>query len=245
MPITEIKLRCLDDLTDQKRLQRRLELRGYVEKRITGDGNCQFCAIAHQVYNDQDKHDRVRKEIIKELKSNPNPYKEFRFQYEEYVKNMSNDAVWGDDITLAAAATVYGAKIVVIQSRKTTPSFEILPRSGKAHDKVIHLSFLTNLHYNSIHLRKGACTGKENKEKEKNKEEKQKEEKKEEKKKMKEEKKKDKENKNKRENMDKKSRNKFHRQSHFSVGMSVPLEGEEEEEVEKLCRRFRLTDFMW
>ncbi|EOA29092.1 hypothetical protein CARUB_v10025356mg [Capsella rubella] len=61
---------------------------------------------------------------------------------------MSNDSVWGDDITLKAAADVYGVKILLITSLKDVPSTLLLPR-------LIHLSYLAGIHFNSIHLNKG------------------------------------------------------------------------------------------
>ncbi|CAA7051997.1 unnamed protein product [Microthlaspi erraticum] len=220
MPNTRIKSRCLDDLTDQERLQDRLEWEGYTEKKMKSDGNCQFRAIADQVYKSADFHKRVRQEIVQQLKSRPNAYKEYygklqyHIQFKEYVQDMSNDSEWGDDITLRAAADVYGVKIVVIASYKDIPSFVILPKSQKEPDKVIHLSYLEGAHYDSIHLRQGSSTRKKNKEKDNEKEKENEDLKKE----------KDKEDKkNKREKAEKNNKKKLYRRSHFSNDMLMPL----------------------
>ncbi|CAA7051996.1 unnamed protein product [Microthlaspi erraticum] len=243
----EIESPYLDDrnLNDKERLQDRLEWEGYTETRVKSDGNCQFRAIGHQFYEDKNSHDRVRKEIVKELKTHPQWYKQFVYdmQYKEYVKNMSRDSVWGDGTTLQAAASVYGVKIVVITSSKYTSSFVVLPKSQKEPDKVIHLSYLEGIHFNSIHLKQGTFTVKKNEEKEKE----EKEEKREEKKWEMEA------NKEKRGKTEKNNTHKIRKQLHdlFDDMSLMPLEGEgegeeeEEEEEEKLCRhQFHLADFM-
>ncbi|CAH8267350.1 unnamed protein product [Arabidopsis lyrata] len=79
MPNTRIKSRCFDDLNDHERLQDRLEWEGYTEIKIKSDGNCQFRALADQLYKTSDCHKRVRQEIIQQM------------EFSEYVKNMSNN----------------------------------------------------------------------------------------------------------------------------------------------------------
>ncbi|KAL1208036.1 OVARIAN TUMOR DOMAIN-containing deubiquitinating enzyme 10 [Cardamine amara subsp. amara] len=219
MPKTRIKSRCLDDLNDQERLQDRLEWEGYTEIKMKSDGNCQFRALADQLYETSDLHKRVRQEIVKQLKSRPKGYKGFvdKMEFSQYVKNMSSDSAWGDEVTLKAAADVYGVKIVLITSIKDNPTIVILPKSEKEPGRVIHLSYLAGIHYNSIHLNKGSDTTsmglqRNNNKKEKKKNEK--EEKEEQKNKANEENKENnKEKKNQKENKNKKG---LHRQFDYS-----------------------------
>ncbi|ESQ45705.1 hypothetical protein EUTSA_v10010936mg [Eutrema salsugineum] len=154
MPNTRIKSRCLEDLNDYERLQDRLEWEGYSEIKVKSDGNCQFRALADQLYKTSDCHKRVRQEIMKQLKSRPKFYKGLvgKTDFSEYVKNMSNESVWGDEVTLKAAADVYGVKILLITSMKDVPCIEVVPRSQKQPERVIHLSYLAGIHFNSIHL---------------------------------------------------------------------------------------------
>ncbi|XP_024004427.1 OTU domain-containing protein DDB_G0284757 [Eutrema salsugineum] len=130
MPNTRIKSRCLEDLNDHERLQDRLEWEGYSEVKVKSDGNCQFRALADQLYNTSDLHKQVRQEIVKQLKSRPKLYKGLvgKTDFSEYVKNMSNDSVWGDEVTLKAAADVYGVKILLITSLKDVPFTVVVPR---------------------------------------------------------------------------------------------------------------------
>ncbi|ESQ54013.1 hypothetical protein EUTSA_v10027041mg, partial [Eutrema salsugineum] len=128
-----------EDLNDHERLQDRLEWEGYSEVKVKSDGNCQFRALADQLYNTSDLHKQVRQEIVKQLKSRPKLYKGLvgKTDFSEYVKNMSNDSVWGDEVTLKAAADVYGVKILLITSLKDVPFTVVVPRSQKQPDRVI------------------------------------------------------------------------------------------------------------
>ncbi|EFH53782.1 hypothetical protein ARALYDRAFT_485067 [Arabidopsis lyrata subsp. lyrata] len=103
---------------------------------MKSDGNCQFRALADQLYQTSDCHKRVRQEIVKQ--------------------NMSTNSEWGDEVTLRVAADVYGVKIVLITSIKLTPFMEFLPKSQKEPDRVIHLSYLAGIHFNSIHKKGGS-----------------------------------------------------------------------------------------
>merc|ERR1712130_627483 len=50
---------------------------GLRQRDITGDGACQFRAIADQLYRDQELHPLVRERAIKQLRSNPHIYAGF------------------------------------------------------------------------------------------------------------------------------------------------------------------------
>ncbi|KAL0888095.1 hypothetical protein Bca101_012078 [Brassica carinata] len=150
---------------DHKRLQTRLEWEGFSETKIKSDGNCQFSSLADQLFRCADYHEKVRERVVKQLKSCPNSYKCYvemdsskrrannvPKDYAEYVNNMSKNGVWGDSVTLKAAADTFGVKIVLITSHKDVPSMEILPKSIKL-ERVIYLSYLAEVHYNSIYLK--------------------------------------------------------------------------------------------
>ncbi|TVU08479.1 hypothetical protein EJB05_41884, partial [Eragrostis curvula] len=92
-------------MLDHEILLQRLGTYGLVEFQIEGDGNCQFRALADQIFCNPDYHKHVRKAVMKQLK-------EFRKQYESYVpmeykvylKQMKRSGEWGDHLTLQAAA---------------------------------------------------------------------------------------------------------------------------------------------
>ena len=52
------------DLLDQERLQCRLASLGFRAYDVLGDGNCQFRAVAHQIYDSDKYHAAVRKQAV-------------------------------------------------------------------------------------------------------------------------------------------------------------------------------------
>ncbi|KAL1191806.1 OVARIAN TUMOR DOMAIN-containing deubiquitinating enzyme 10 [Cardamine amara subsp. amara] len=234
MSNTRIKSRCFEDLNDRERLEDSLEWEGYTEIKVKSDGNCQFRALADQLYKNSDFHKRVRQEIVKQLKYHPKFYKGLvdKMEFSEYVKNMSMNSVWGDEVTLKAAADVYGVKIELITSLKHSTNIVILPKSLKEPDKVVYLSYLAGTHFNSLHKNQDsglssslASNTKLQRKKEKGKEEKKKEEEEKKEEKEKEEMKKEKEEKKKGKVMKEKNKNQHF---HFSDVMSIHEQEEDD-----------------
>ncbi|KAL0736079.1 hypothetical protein Bca4012_012289 [Brassica carinata] len=126
----------------------------------------QTSSLADQLFRCADYHEKVRERVVKQLKACPNSYKCYveidsskkrannvPKDYAEYVNNMSRNGVWGDSVTLKAAADTFGVKIVLITSHKDVPSVEILPKSIKL-ERVIYLSYLAeSMPYLSLLLR--------------------------------------------------------------------------------------------
>ncbi|KAK7267705.1 hypothetical protein RIF29_20383 [Crotalaria pallida] len=142
----------VDEATsDHQRLLDRLRLYDFVEHTVQGDGNCQFRALSDQLYNTPDNHKFVRRQVVNQLKSQPEIYEGYvPMEYSDYLEKMSKSGEWGDHVTLQAAADSYGVKIFVMTSFKDTCSIEILPRFEKPKG-VIFLSFWAEVHYNSIY----------------------------------------------------------------------------------------------
>ncbi|KAL0842566.1 hypothetical protein Bca101_015811 [Brassica carinata] len=139
-------------VSDHERLRNRLELFDFAEVKVPGDGNCQFRALADQLYKTADRHKHVRRQIVKQLKASPESYEGYvPMKFSEYLRKMSRSGEWGDHVTLQAAADVYRVKIVVLTSFKNTCYIEILPTSQESKG-VIFLSFWAEVHYNSIYL---------------------------------------------------------------------------------------------
>ncbi|KAG8483926.1 hypothetical protein CXB51_023417 [Gossypium anomalum] len=129
----------------------RLQVYGFMELKVQGDGNCQFRALSHQLFHTPDHHKIVRRQIVNQLKSNPDAYEGYvPMDYTDYLKKMSKSGEWGDHVTLQAAADSYGVRIFVITSFKDTCYIEILPNFQKMKS-VIFLSFWAEVHYNSIY----------------------------------------------------------------------------------------------
>ncbi|CAO2830399.1 unnamed protein product [Amaranthus hypochondriacus] len=142
----------MDEATsDHQRLLDRLQLYNLVERKVQGDGNCQFRALSDQFYRTPEHHKFVRQQVVNQLKSEPEYYEEYvPMEYGEYLKKMSKSGEWGDHVTLQAAADSYGVKIFLITSFKDTCDMEIIPKIQRSK-RVIFLSFWAEVHYNSIY----------------------------------------------------------------------------------------------
>ncbi|XWS55845.1 hypothetical protein CRYUN_Cryun09bG0035100 [Craigia yunnanensis] len=139
-------------MSDHERLLNRLQLYGFVELKVQGDGNCQFRALSDQLYHTPDNHKYVRRQVVNQLKSHPERYEGYvPMDYADYLKKMSKSSEWGDHVTLQAVADLYGVRIFVITSFKDTCYIEILPNFQKSKG-VIFLSFWAEVHYNSIYF---------------------------------------------------------------------------------------------
>ncbi|CAL9112411.1 unnamed protein product [Musa textilis] len=96
----------VDEATsDHQRLLERLQLYDLVERKVQGDGNCQFRALSDQLYRTPEHHEFVRQQIIAQLKYHPEIYEGYvPMVYGEYLKKLSKLGEWGDHVTLQAAA---------------------------------------------------------------------------------------------------------------------------------------------
>ncbi|WCJ40995.1 OVARIAN TUMOR DOMAIN-containing deubiquitinating enzyme 9 [Euphorbia peplus] len=144
----------IDEATlDHQRLLDRLLVYDLVERKVQGDGNCQFRALSDQFYLTPEHHEFVRQQVVHQLKSYPETYEGYvPMAYGDYLEKMSMSGEWGDHVTLQAAADSYGVKIIVITSFKDTCYIEILPDVQRSK-RVILLSFWAEVHYNSIFSR--------------------------------------------------------------------------------------------
>jgi len=150
-----------------RRMRDRLKEYGFAEKEVQGDGNCQFRAIADQVYGDESKHREVRRDITDWLAANPHysidqdgtKLSDFletdRYpSWKTYCSLMSKDGYWGDQMTLMAACELYKANVYILSSVETpggtTPITKLEPRSSPSQRK-IHLSLWHEKHYNSMY----------------------------------------------------------------------------------------------
>ena len=130
----------------------RLRECGMVETQIEADGNCQFRALADQLFVDQECYAECRAAAINQLRSEPDRYREFITEdWETYVSRMENDGEWGDNIPLQAAADYYEVTAHVYSHDPEIPFPLVLPSKHLDADRIIGLSHEPELHYNSVH----------------------------------------------------------------------------------------------
>ena len=96
---------------DYMNLTDRLKHYGLREKKVRGDGNCQFRALSDQLFGTPDRYVEVRRMAIGQLKQSPDDYSPYVPEaFDAYVSTMAKDGEWGDHVTLQAAADVYGRR---------------------------------------------------------------------------------------------------------------------------------------
>ena len=106
--------------TDHTRLDTRLKLYNLQEKVVRGDGNCQFRAVADQLFRDQERHAECRNVVINQLRRSSEDYAPYVPEdFDDYVRAMREDAAWGDHVT-STAADAYGVHYVASSPRTRT-----------------------------------------------------------------------------------------------------------------------------
>jgi len=137
---------------ERQLLRRRLDGLGLRENEVDGDGNCQFRAIADQLFGSPDRYAEVRANIVEHLRSNVPLYSGFvhDIPYDAYIENMGRDGTWGDHVTLQAASNVYRLEIRVYTSYDGNWERVIRPTDDGNIRGFIQLSFYAELHYNSV-----------------------------------------------------------------------------------------------
>ncbi|KAK4776469.1 hypothetical protein SAY86_005157 [Trapa natans] len=114
---------------DHRHLSERLFSYDLEELQMEGDGNCQFRALADQLFHNPEYHKAVRKKVVKQLKHHRNLYEGYvPTKYKSYIKKMKRSGEWGDHVTLQAAAdhvTIYFCKYKTLYSYFTLTSLGI------------------------------------------------------------------------------------------------------------------------
>nr|VDC94165.1 unnamed protein product [Brassica oleracea] len=140
-----------DATLDHELLSGRLATYGLAELQMEGDGNCQFRALADQLFRNADYHKHVRKHVVKQLKRQRKLYEEYvPMKYRHYRRKMKKPGEWGDHVTLQAAADRFEAKICLVTSFREQSYIEILPHN-KNPLRVAWLSYWSEVHYNSLY----------------------------------------------------------------------------------------------
>lgn len=150
-------------------LEGRLHAFGMRMKEMEGDGNCQFRTLAFNLFGDQAHHATTRKAAVAHMKKHSDFFSvlfESAGEFKAYLRDMSRNRTWGDELTLRAVVEAYGVEAHVITSEPAnwylvyqpeaaeTPDPKVavcprgfgLPKAGKQ----VFLSYISPVHYNSV-----------------------------------------------------------------------------------------------
>ena len=152
--------------SEKSSLSGRLEVLGFETRDVEGDGNCQFRAVADQLFKDQERHKHVREQAVAWLAANaggpPAPAMSAEFALSNFldtdafptwaalVKYHSKDKSWGDHLTLVAMANHFKVFIVVHSSLSDAPELLIEPAIVPKKCKTIYLYHWHGVHYGSL-----------------------------------------------------------------------------------------------
>ncbi|PRW45646.1 OTU domain-containing protein isoform X1 [Chlorella sorokiniana] len=136
----------------RRRLDERLTLFCLVERKVKGDGNCQFRALSDQLFRTPRLHGFVRECVVQQLRRCPEAYQDYVLDssYEHYCSEMARPGTWGDNVTLQAAADYFGVRVGIISSFAENYLIEVEPRERKS-SRVLWLAFWAEVHYNSLY----------------------------------------------------------------------------------------------
>lgn len=129
---------------------------GLQEFQIKSDGNCQFSAVAHQLFSNPERHTEIRRKVCHQLYEKADSYKDFccndETNYYTWVQSMSSNGVWGDHLTLQAIADAYHVNISIITSFENQSILHINTKQqiNGIQPKVITLIFKPEIHYSSV-----------------------------------------------------------------------------------------------
>jgi len=130
--------------------------------REKGDGNCLFRALARGFYGHPDRHGEVRKEIVNELCTNVNKYRQFiDDDVVDYLTKMSKNGVWGGEPEIRAFENVHACLVTVVQAdgegggfifrKHSDPNVEATDDSTSMENrKVVCVLFSGGMHYDAL-----------------------------------------------------------------------------------------------
>ncbi|GET87504.1 hypothetical protein, conserved [Leishmania tarentolae] len=119
-----------------QRLHQRLNELHLVVHRVRNDGNCQFRAISHQLFGNEDYHDIIRSQIVSYMRAVR--AKSFDYFFESpayadaYYNNLAKSGSWGDELSLRAASDCLYVNIHVLSSQERNCYITYRPSSEQA-----------------------------------------------------------------------------------------------------------------
>ena len=147
----------------------RLDSLGLSSLEMEGDGNCQFRALADQLFGHQKHHALTRQAAVEQMRKNADffgMYFEDGTEFTAYLRDMARSRTWGDELTLRAAVEAYGccahvltttpANWYLVYQPEGEPLTSLpLPKDADAprRGKEIFISYISPIHYNAVQAR--------------------------------------------------------------------------------------------
>ena len=119
-----------------QRLHQRLNELHLVAYHVKNDGNCQFRAISHQLFGNEDYHDIIRSQVVSYMRAARAECFDFYFespaQADAYYDNLAKPGSWGDELSLRAASDCLYVNIHVLSSEERNCYITYRPAMDRA-----------------------------------------------------------------------------------------------------------------
>ncbi|KAL6046972.1 OTU domain-containing protein [Balamuthia mandrillaris] len=127
-----------------------LKKQGLSVRRMKGDGNCLFRAVADQVYGDQEMHDIIRKNCMDFMQGESAHYSQFIAEnFDDYIRRKRQDKEYGNNIELQALTELFNRPIQLYAYGHEKP-LNIFHGTYTTDNPPLRLSYHHGNHYNSV-----------------------------------------------------------------------------------------------
>lgn len=119
---------------------------------VSGDGNCMFRSVAHQVYGSDEHHDVVRQAAASYMLIERAYFAGWiADDYDAYIANLRKDGTWGDDPELQALSEVYDRPVEIWVADAKAGARVLKTMHGVRTGRTpMRLSYYGGGHYDSI-----------------------------------------------------------------------------------------------
>ncbi len=88
--------------------------KGFLIEECDKDGNCLFRAVAHQIYNDANRHEAVRKACYDYMERDRDHFSQYvDGDFGEYLARQRQASQWGDHLEIVAMKEMYNKNVEI------------------------------------------------------------------------------------------------------------------------------------
>ncbi|KAL0048207.1 hypothetical protein WJX82_009891 [Trebouxia sp. C0006] len=148
-----------DLLSHEQRLDQRLDKLKLDMFIMGSDGACQFRSISYGLFGTEAYHKAIRRKAILYLREHRSDFEAFLGDdYDNWVKEMSRQESWGDELTLRAICEAYGIVINVITSDQQHWFMRYEPEVQPKKNVEVFVTYIAPIHYNAVRRKTQAAS---------------------------------------------------------------------------------------
>ncbi|CAD51913.1 hypothetical protein PFAG_02479 [Plasmodium falciparum Santa Lucia] len=140
---------------EKKILEHRLWAIGCELIEVIGDGNCLFRSISRNLFHKQKYHMYVRKKCVEYMINYKEEYSIYfeNNEFQQYIKNMSKNGYWGDELCIKATADAFDCIIYIITSTLENWHLKYESKNNNGmYKKCVFLAYSSPTHYDCFKL---------------------------------------------------------------------------------------------